>query len=642
MLKNHSDFSLLRSSTDVKKLVKQAAKLGHECIALTDYSSISGVVDFFDSCKKEKIKGIIGCQFLLKSGDYITVLARNEQGYKALLLAANTSNLPENIVDNQPTITLDELAKLINNCYIYTGYLGSTIYSCLYKEINSAIKCLDSKFKEYLNDSWEVRVIQHINNLKEKFGEENVFLSRDVSYQPPAIFFANNILEVLSKRLNIGIIAVNDCHFLTKELSRIHRTLLCVKYRCAFDKLPEVLNNTAKDYSIRFINSMNFYLHSKEEFDKLCKPEEIVNIKKICDNVETFSLQNQPTVPEFTNNEIGDMSQAEYLKHLCREGWKQKISGKIPKEDLPKYTEEIKKELDIVIGTGILPSYFLIVADYCNWARKQGMHIGERGSGAGCLISYLIGITNLDPVKTDLVFERFYNAGRNTDDKVSLPDIDVDFPKEGRESVSNYIKEKYGHDKVVHMLTFNTLKARGALKEVLTAHRKCTVEEMNRMTSNIPQEADISDQLQLMKDSGKQPSALLWTLENTNLLDEWCSLDSDGNLIGDFALEFQDALELEGVKKSPGKHASGLAISTVPLFENIPMVYDKHSGELVAGLEMNQLEYVGLPKLDVLGSLSLDKINLAERVVNDGFAICPEDPEFDNEDSDVPEMSTQN
>ena len=238
-----------------------------------------------------------------------------------------------------------------------------------------------------------------------------------------------------------------------------------------------------------------------------------------------------------------------------------------------------------------------------------------------------MGVTEVDPIEHGLIFERFYNAGRNTENHTSLPDVDMDFEIQSRENTISYIKEKYGSDRVAQILTFSRMQGRGALKDVLRAHSACGFEEMNRITTWIPDEADISDQLQEMRDADKdsggdgEASIIMWALENHKKeLENWCHIDDNGNLQGPMARRFEQAIRLEGTKRAQSKHAAGIVIAQEPLSHVCPMVHDKKSSQMIAGMEMGDLESMGHVKFDILGIALLDKIhgvkNLLEEVEN--------------------------
>lgn len=225
--------------------------------------------------------------------------------------------------------------------------------------------------------------------------------------------------------------------------------------------------------------------------------------------------------------------------------------------------------------------------------------LAVHNSAGGSLVAYLLNITTIDPIQYGLLFERFYNAGRNTKDRVSLPDIDIDFPIEVREYVTNYLKNKYGPDKVAQMCTFGGLQGKSALKEVLRVHEACDNATMNRMTKGLPEEGKISDKLE----ESHETSILKWVLENEpNLLKDYCVMDSEGKLSGEYAVYFEQAIRLEGTYKSMGQHAAGIVISNEPLIDICPMMGDK------TAMEMDSVEALGILKADLLGVASLSKL----------------------------------
>jgi len=248
--------------------------------------------------------------------------------------------------------------------------------------------------------------------------------------------------------------------------------------------------------------------------------------------------------------------------------------------------------------------------------------VGVHNSAAGCLVSYLIGITSIDPIRYNLIFDRFYNSGRNTKDRISMPDIDVDVPINKREQIIQYIKDKYGHDKVSQMVTFNTIKGRGALKDVFRVYGNISFEEMNRITKNIPDEAKIADELQEMKEETGEASIIRWALENNaDKLREWCYIDENNELQGPLAKRFEQAIRLEGTKSNQSKHAAGIAISSEPLRDICPMVYDSKNEQLIAGMEMQDLEGIGIIKFDILGVALLDKIMTIQDLLKEGVKL---------------------
>ena len=385
----------------------------------------------------------------------------------------------------------------------------------------------------------------------------------------------------------------------------IHRISLCSGLKTP---LPDIMKHISKGTLkselkpyLKFFTSSGFGVPSKD------KAEPSTELAEIVSKCEDYEILEKPKLPEFPtpNGE----SEEEYLKELCRQGWVEMLSkkGVVEKEEVKqKYLDRFNEEFGVIKGAHLF-GYFLIVWDVINFVKRQGWVSGPgRGSAAGCLISYLLGITKIDPIKFDLLFSRFYNAGRNTEDHVSLPDIDVDVPGDKRDEVIAYLKDRYGAGNVSQMITYGRYRGRSSLKEVLRINKACGHAEMNAMTKPIPDEAAISDQLEMMDEEDR--SIIRWTLINcADEMQQWCHLDEEGNLKGDYAPYFDQAIRLEGTFKSQGKHAAGVVISREPLDKVCPMLPEK-SGELIAGLEMNDLEALGHVKLDILGLRLLDKL----------------------------------
>lgn len=388
-------------------------------------------------------------------------------------------------------------------------------------------------------------------------------------------------------------------YYCTKEEAELHRIILCSGMKTSIPKVTAKLQKGEDFENKHFFTSEDYCLKPPSETSG---NEKLFEALALC---EEYEITGKPMLPEFDVPEGFDSD--EYLKELCRHGWKSKLApaGKVadPKQK-EIYLQRVKTELEVIFKAN-LSGYFLIVQDIVNYVKRQGWIAGPgRGSAAGCLISYLVGITEVDPIEFDLLFERFYNEGRNTEDHVSLPDVDMDVPAEHRDEVIDYIKEKYGIDKVSQMVTFGKLQGRAAIKEVLRINDAVSFSEMNAITDSIPDEAKISDQLELMEDK----SIIRWALENeSEALKSWCYYDEEGNLEGPLSRYFEQAIKIEGTNKSQGKHAAGVIISKHPLAEVCPMVKDKN-GKMIAALEMNDLEAMGHVKFDVLGIDLLSKI----------------------------------
>jgi len=401
-------------------------------------------------------------------------------------------------------------------------------------------------------------------------------------------------------RLNIDKWAT---YYASKEESVLHRVLLCSEMKTT---LPKVYNKIKKGESVEnleFFTSDGFSLPNKPD----CSEAELEMLNRIFRACEVYEISERPKLPKFDCPK--GYTEDEYLKELCRQGWKRllvegdKVSESEKKE---VYLERIKREMDVIFKAG-LSGYFLIVQDIINFVRSKGWLPGPgRGSAGGSLVSYLTGIISVDPVEYGLIFERFYSEGRNTGDHISLPDIDMDVPSEHRDEVIEYIKGKYGHDNVSQMITFGRLQGRSAIKEILRINEAVSFSEMNEITESIPDEAQISDQLELMDEEDR--SIIRWALiNNPKDLEKWCKLNTDGKIDGPLAELFEQAIKLEGTNKSQGKHAAGVVISSENLNNSCFMVKDKEDNT-IAGFEMGDLETLGYVKFDVLAISLLSKI----------------------------------
>ena len=418
------------------------------------------------------------------------------------------------------------------------------------------------------------------------------------------------VLKLLNSPLDENLICIDHLdqrpsYYVDKPEAELHRILLCSGMKTTISKSEKRVGSDEFKHLKTFFKGDNHGLLKPDEAKEIYSEEQMALSNEIASQCEEYDILGKPMLPQFDCP--ADFTEDEYLKQLCRDGWGKLLADtdKIKDEkNKDEYLSRIKREMDVVFAAN-LSGYFLIVQDIVNYVRSEGWLPGPgRGSAAGCLISYLIGITEIDPIEYGLIFERFYNAGRNTGGHISLPDIDVDVPAEKRDDVIAYIKSKYGEDNVSQMITFNKLQGRAALKEIMRINSNVSFAEMNDITKNIPNEADVSD---LLEESG-EGSLIRWTLAyQPEVLDRWCKLNSDKDLIGPLASVFQQAIDIEGTIKSQGKHAAGVIISSKKLRSVCPMVQDRHKN-LVAGFEMGDLEDQGHVKFDILGIDLLSKI----------------------------------
>jgi DNA polymerase-3 subunit alpha len=611
----HSHYSLLDGLSKPQQIADRCKKIGVKSCALTDHGTISGTVQFYQVMKSAGIKPILGCEIYvshqnctIKNSDnsdlsHFIVLAKNHEGWKTLIRIVSASNEAGNFY-HKPRLDIETLSGLLDGNMIgIAGHLGSHITDLMLQNKDDAMNIGTS----------------YVDKMKEIFGKDNFFLESQLMdvVHTPIQQEVTDMIRRLGKNTNTKVICTPDAHYCEKEDAIDQRILLCNNLKTTLVDINKKMLNNEKIPMECFFRSENFHILSPEEIQELHTSEEIENTIYVDSLCEEYDILSKPVLPPFScpNNTNPD----EYLRELCRKGWREKISNIIDKDQQNTYTDRIKYELEVLQGAG-LSSYFLIVGDILDKVRKEGWLPGPgRGSAAGCLVSYLVGITSIDPIKYNLIFERFYNAGRNTTDRISMPDIDVDVPINKREEIIEYIKNKYGSDKVSQMITFNTMKGRGALKEVLRVYGNISFEEMNRITKCIPDEAKIADELQEMKEDTGEASIIRWALENNvDKLKEWCYIDSEGQLSGPLSKRFEQAIRLEGTKSNQSKHAAGIVISNDKLSDLCPMVYDTKNKQPIAGMEMQDLEALGIIKFDVLGIAMLDKIMAISDILKTG------------------------
>ncbi len=608
----HTHYSLLRAYSKPKALAEIAASYDIPSVALTDYS-LSGVVDFFSEMKESKIKPIIGLKvWITETGSYVTLFAKNLKGWLELvaLSTASSHNNPE-----RPSVSFDYLANLKNLIVVLHSVGGLSDSVVIDKQVY--FNADPNKYLSYfLKADYEASIEDTLNAYKSEFGE-NLFVGINRLNQSVIRIdeVMNNLLSNKAKSLQIKTVALSNVHYNEPGEEIYHQLLMSNGMKVGIEKIKGSIDTTGFAEYKRFFGeekNINGHLMGADEFKKFYTEEEIENTKLLDSMCESYSILNNPSLPKFPCP--NGMSEADYLLQLCRSGWK-RIEDKIDRNRWSEYGERVKMELGVFEEVN-LQGYFLIVQDYVNWAREQDMLIGPgRGSASGCLISYLLNITSIDPIPPDLFFERFYNAGRNSPGKVAFPDIDVDFPISGREAVISYIRQKYGNDKVCQVATYSRLMGRGALKEIFRAYNALPQEMAHSISKKLPQEAEIADKLE---DSG-ETSIINWTLKyDPNLISDWCTIDNDGNYQGELANYFALASKIEGTYKSYGKHASAIIISDKVIGANCPMIPDKTTGEPISSIAYEDMEKFGFPKFDVLGLKTLDCMMAVKQVLRTG------------------------
>jgi DNA polymerase-3 subunit alpha len=618
----HSYFSLLDSIAKPSKAIKKCKNNNITACACSDHGNLYAAVKFSELCHASSIKPILGVEAYISNFpatqqneenrhlSHAVILSKNLQGWNNLIKLVSAANKPEHFY-YKPRLDIDSLLSMASPNLIYIGgHLGSTISEIIFSDLNAACNAKDeTDARQYLNKNCVEDVSNYLSKLKEVFGPENVFLEVqliDSKVNPAVNLLAKGIRHIAEKTCT-KCVGTPDAHYVNREDAEDQRVMLCTSLNTTFKKI------TPQHGLYSFFKNSNYFLPTYEEMLEFGNTEEeLRNTLLVAEMCESYQITRPPILPKFKCP--GDISPAEYLKGLCEEGWKKKIAGSGVNEAL--YRERLNFELQTLTEIG-LSDYFLIVEDIARFAEQSNILMGaSRGSAGGCIVLYLLNVTKIDPIKYDLMFSRFFNKGRVTQGKISLPDVDMDFESSGREKIIQYIKNKYGEDRVSHIITLGRAQGRGALKDVLRAHGVCSFDEMNRITEYIPDEAAISDELQAMKEEDKEnggdgeASIIMWALENQGEhIKQWAFLDENKKVCGPYAQYFEQAIRLEGTKKSQGKHASAVVIANQPLNEIVPMAYDTQTKSLICGMEGESVEACGGLKLDVLSVSVMDKIH---------------------------------
>lgn len=613
MIRNHSHYSLLTSISRCNQIVSACKNAGFEFAGLTDIATISGCVNFVQECKKQDMKPIIGSELILENNAKITLICKNYGGWNQLLKVISRCNDADNY-DKAAKISLSELKSIIDpqNFVCIDGYVDSALFHNIFKDVQCIFEALDETemIMSCLHDNYQEVLSDHITSMTSFFPNYYLEVYGEESDSFPVLNIMKNIINAYDVDCKYCI-PHTATYYPSYKDSIDHRVLICTKLKTTMKNLPNKINDLKDIDLLKFIRNSNYNIRTINELREIYSNDYMCNLFEIVNSCEEIQILSNPKLPTFETPD--GSSENEYLKQLCRDGWKKLISGKVDPSLHEVYKDRVLKELD-VIQNAKLSGYFLIVQDYVNYFKDQGCLVGPgRGSGGGSLVCYLTGITLIDPIEYGLLFERFYNEGRNTEDHISLPDIDIDFPPEWRERVIEHLKEKYGESQVCQMLTFGRLAGRSIIKEVLRVNESCSFDQMNKITEKIPNEAAISDLLEEMDN----PSVIRWSLENDkDALSDYCWLDDNGDLQGEYAKIFEQAMRMEGIFKTQGKHAAGVVIASHNLEEICPMVKASRSSEKIAGMEMGDLEAIGCVKFDILGVNLLQKISHTVEEIN--------------------------
>ncbi len=559
----HTQYSILDGASGVKSLIKRAGVLGMEALAITDHGNMFGVKEFHDAATAAKIKPIIGCEIYVargtleektskedRSGDHLILLAKNLTGYR-------------------------NLVKLVSHAWIKGFYYKPRIDKALlrlhHEGIIASSACLAGETAQEVLSGNMKGAGEAILSYQEIFGDDYYLeIQRHETADPTAdttVFPEQQRViaayRELAVKYGVKIIASNDVHFIMADEAEAHDRLICINTAADIDD-PKRLRYTKEEY-----------LKSEEEMLSVFAdmPETVLNTKEIADKVEYYSLGSEPIMPEFSiPADFEDKD--EYLRHLTMKGAAERWG-----EITPDLEARIDFELSVIKNMGF-PGYFLIVQDFLRAAREMGVWVGPgRGSAAGSAVAYALRITDIDPVKYNLLFERFLNP-----DRISMPDIDIDFDEDGREKVLKYVVDKYGHDRVAHIITFGTMAAKMAIRDVARV-QKLPLPEAIRLTKLVPERPGIT-----LSAAYEEVPELLKERESKEPL---------------VAQTLKYAEVLEGSIRQTGVHACGIIISKENLCEYVPICTAKDTDLYVTQYEGNHVEAIGLLKMDFLGLKTL-------------------------------------
>ena len=571
----HTEYSLLDGANRIEELLNRTKELGMDSIAITDHGAMFGVIDFYKEATKRGIKPILGCEVYVATGLYTDKDPKDKSQYHLVLLAENNTGYLN-------------LIKIVSEGYVNGFYYKPRVDHQVLKKYSEGIiglsACLGGEVQQKLLNGDISGAKDTALLYKDIFGENNYFLElQDHGMREQKL--VNRELIQLSEETGIPLVATNDVHYLRKEDAVVHDVLLCIQTGKTIDEEDRMKFPTNE-----------FYLKSYEEMAELFPNEALENTVKISERCNVDIEFGNLHLPKYEIPE--GYTNVEYLKKLCVEGLKDRYI-----EITNEIEERFYFEFNTIVEMGYV-DYFLIVWDFIKYAKDNGIMVGPgRGSAAGSIVSYALGIIDIDPLKYNLIFERFLNPER-----VTMPDIDVDFCYERREEVIEYVVKKYGEDRVAQIATFGTMAARGAIRDVGRAINM-PYGDVDFIAKQVPTEIGMTIEKAL--DVNK---TLRLSYEDREEIKKLIDL----------------AIAVEGLPRHTSTHAAGVVISKEPITKYVPL--SKNNDSITTQFNMTELEELGLLKMDFLGLRTLtvirDAINLIEE--NHGIKIDFSDFEYDD------------
>jgi DNA polymerase-3 subunit alpha len=570
----HTNFSILDGAANIDVMMKKAAETGMKALAITDHGNMYGVMHFTKAAAKYGIKPIIGCEVYVTDGSRHDKRGKEDRsGYHLILLAKNKQGY-------------ENLSRLCSIGYLegfyYTPRIDKEVLRKYSEGIIASSACLGGEVPQAIMDGNMAKAEAIIEEHIDIFGEDYYLeLQR---HGIPEQEIVNKQMLLFAEKFNLKVIATNDCHYINAEDARAHDILICLQ--------------TGKDLDDQ--NRMRYsgqeYLKTPEEMGELFKdiPQALSNTSEIVDKIEDYQIMRDILLPVFPLPEGFD-NEDDYLHHITWEGAKSFYD-----EITPEVKDRLDLELKIIKDMGFA-GYFLIVQDFINEARKMGVAVGPgRGSAAGSAVAFCTGITSIDPIKYNLLFERFLNPER-----ISMPDIDIDFDDEGRDRVMDYVIKKYGRTRVAQIVTFGTMAAKSSIRDVARV-LKLPLPEADRLAKLVPEKPGTS-----LADAYKDVPELGQALEDQNPL---------------IRETLKYAKILEGSNRQTGVHACGVIIGPSDLIDCIPLSTQKDSDLPVTQYDGKFVESVGMLKMDFLGLKTLTIIKEAVKNIKrrHGIEIDPE------------------
>jgi DNA polymerase-3 subunit alpha len=560
----HTQYSLLDGAVRIDDLIEKAHKYKVPALAITDHGNLFGAIDFYKKVKKAEIKPIIGCEIYLTSGS-ISENNKNEKRFHLILLCCNIHGYRN-------------LTAIVGKSYTEGFYYKPRVDKDLLRQYSGGLialsACMKGEVPYYLAQNDINRAREAALEYKHIFGVENFFLEIQANELPDQEELNRKLIE-LSKDLHIGLVATNDTHYLEREDAKAHEILLCIQ-----------TGKTIHDPDRFKFKGSGMYFKSPEEMKNHFShvPEAVENTYQIAQRCALDITFGEFHLPQYRVPE--GYTFKSYLRMLTEEALRIRV-GHSPDN---MYLERLDKELGIIDSMGF-NGYFLVVWDFINYSKNKGIPVGPgRGSAAGSLVAYCLGITDIDPIQYNLLFERFLNPER-----VSMPDIDVDFCKDRRGEVIEYVSDFYGKDHVAQIITFGTMQARAVIRDVGRA-LGIAYQEVDKVAKLIPAVLGIK-----LKDALKTEEKLKELYESNNAIHQLIDI----------------SLKLEGLTRHASTHAAGIVISAEPLNDIVPLYRSPNDNSISTQYSMEAVEALGLLKFDFLGLKTLTVISKTEKLINE-------------------------